>query len=234
MKFGSCKALFAVILLLAGICRGTTPTPMPGHEKLPVIFWAHYMPMVPRGHLHGNHHIGGNADVFPFLSQDGNSIKTLKEDMREALAGGINGFQFLTWVPDAAFQAAAEVKRETGEHFYIAPEWCTLPVEMEASARRIADFVKKYKDNPFLAWINGRQVHFLYGLPKWIGKGPNSSEHLPEARRRIRELCGESPILIPTINLATTLLDRPDLCYKAFPAFESVRPGPLKFIRETD
>ena len=234
MKFGSCKALFAVFLLLGGICRGTMPAPMPGHEKLPVIFWAHYMPMVPRGHLHGNHHIGGNADVFPFLSQDGNSVKTLKEDMREALAGGINGFQFLTSVPDAAFQAAAEVKRENGKHFYIAPEWCALPAEMEASARRIADFIKKYKDNPFLARIDDRQVHFLYGFPKWIGKGPNSSEPLPEARRRIRELCGESPLLIPTINLATALLDRPDLCYKAFPAFESVRPGPLKFIRETD
>ena len=234
MKLGSNKELFAVLLLICGICSGAPPPPMPGHEKLPVIFWAHYMPMVPRGHLHGNHHIGGNADVFPFLSQDGNSVKTLKEDMKEALAGGINGFQFLTSVPDAAFQAAAEIKQETGEHFYIAPEWCSLPAEMEASAQRIAEFIKKYKGNEFLARVNGRQVHFLYGFPKWIGTEQTSSAHLPEARRRIRELCGESPLLIPTINLATALLDRPDLCYKAFPAFEAVRPGPLKFIRETN
>ena len=33
--------------------------PAPGHEDLPVIFWAHYMPQVASGKIHCGGHVGG-------------------------------------------------------------------------------------------------------------------------------------------------------------------------------
>ncbi len=210
-------------------------TPAPGHENLPVIFWAHYMPMVPHAHLHANHHIGGNADVYPFLSQEGSSADRMKKDMLTALDSGINGFQFLKLVPEEAFTAAAEVKRETGKNFYIAPEWCDLGPDPAVAADKIAGFIQKHRDEPSIFRIDGKQVHFLYNHGKWAGTGTISeTDNLPAARKIIKEKSGSDVILIPTIySFAPNLLDRPELQYKAFPPFVNIMPGEMKWMKET-
>ncbi len=207
-----------------------------GESDSPVIFWAHYMPMMPRGELHANHHIGGNADVFPFLSQAGTLKEHYAEDLRHAMESGINGFQFLVNVPDAAYLAAAEFEKETGKRFYITPEWCALGENTEKACAKIAAFITKYRDNPHIPRQNGRQIHFLYGQQKWLGAGNVfDAPGLPAAQRRILELCGETPLMIQTIDsIAATLLDRPELRYRALPAFEQLKPGEVRYIAETN
>ena len=73
----------------------TTYPPAKGHEDLPVIFWAHYMPMVSSGNIHCGGHVGGNYDAFPFQPQRPDRTQEMVEEMKIALASGINGLQFL-------------------------------------------------------------------------------------------------------------------------------------------
>ena len=155
MKFPHLALLLAACLLEGTNSGAAVPEPAPGHENAPVIFFAHFMPQVSWGDIHANGHIGGNADVFPFYPQSGTKVEQMKRAMLAALESGINGFQFLTVVPQEAWQAAEEVRKETGKIFYIAPEWCDMGPDRKKAAERIADFLKKYGNSPFVYRRNG-------------------------------------------------------------------------------
>lgn len=232
------KKFALLILLLTWQCSGLESSPpwkaAPGHENTPVIFWAHYMPQVDWGFLHAGGHVGGNADVWPFSPQTGSKTELYRQAMEAALESGINGFQFLTWIPPEAFDAAEQIRRDSGRIFYLAPEWCDMGADTRAAAEKIAAFVKTYEKSPFLYRRDGKQVHFLYNHGKWSGSsGDQSSDKLPEARKIMKEL-GVEVVLVPTIgDIWKVLLDRPDLNYRPFPAFRKAEPGEFRYLKET-
>ena len=145
------------------------------------------MPQVSWGDIHANGHIGGNADVFPFYPQSGTKVEQMKRAMLAALDSGINGFQFLTVVPQEAWEAAEEVRKETGKLFYIAPEWCDMGPDRKKAAERIADFLKKYGNSPFVYRRNGVQVHFLYNHGKWAGENTSRSEGVADVKKMLAD-----------------------------------------------
>lgn len=234
MKFPKHTLLLLGILLAHSCLQAEMPAPAPGHENTPVIFFAHFMPQVSWGDIHANGHIGGNADVFPFYTQSGNKTEQMERAMLAALDSGINGFQFLTSVPQEAWKAAEEVHRKTGKIFYIAPEWCDMGTDRKKVANRIAAFIKAHEKSPCLYRRNGAQVHFLYNHGKWSGKDVNRSSGVQEVRRMLADQ-GLKVILIPTVNdLGKTVLDRQDKAHAPFPPFRKIEFGELKYLRETN
>lgn len=130
----------------------------------PVIFWAHYMPMIPHGHIHAHPHAGGNHDAWPFNAQHATAEEDYQEDMLQALESGVNGFQMLTFVPDEAFVAARKIRTKTGKVFYIAPQWIyPKDKSTEAMETNIGTFYAKYAGDPHVYTRDGNQVHFVYG-----------------------------------------------------------------------
>jgi hypothetical protein len=209
--------------------------PAPGHENLPVIFWAHYMPMVSYGFLHCSNHAGGNIDVFPFHTQSGSAEEKLYKAMISALASGINGFQFLTSVPDEAFAAAARVQQETGQLFYVALEGCGMGNDVGKAAKRLATFANKHKNNPHLFAIDGKPVVFFYSQGKWSGPGGTQvSTGVPELRKQMKDQ-GAELVLIPTVgSFVKVLLDRSDMMYRPFAPFKKADYGSGQWLRETN
>ncbi len=140
----------------------TAPAGPAGTE--PVIFWAHYMPMIPHGHMHAHPHAGGNHDAWPFNTQNATAEEDYEEDMRQALESGINGFQMLTFVPEEAFVAARKIRVKTGKMFHIAPQWI-FPKDKSTDAmeKNIGAFYAKYSGDPHVYTRGGNQVHFVYG-----------------------------------------------------------------------
>ena len=233
MKFPHLALLLAACLFEGAPARGSGPEPAPGHENAPVIFFAHFMPQVSWGDIHANGHIGGNADVFPFYPQSGTKVEQMKRAMLAALDSGINGFQFLTVVPQEAWEAAEEVRKETGKLFYIAPEWCDMGPDRKKAAERIADFLKKYGNSPFVYRRNGVQVHFLYNHGKWAGENTSRSEGVADVKKMLADQ-GLKVLLVPTVgDLGKTVLDRPDRAHAPFPPFRKTEFGKLRFLKET-
>ena len=228
-------AILLAACLFEGIPAGASvPEPAPGHENAPVIFFAHFMPQVSWGDIHSNGHIGGNADVFPFYPQSGTKLEQMKRAMLAALDSGINGFQFLTVVPDETWQAAEEVRKETGKLFYIAPEWCDMGPDRKKAAERIAAFLKKHEKSPFVYRRNGVQVHFLYNHGKWSGEDSTRSEGVVEVKKMLADQ-GLKVLLVPTVgDLGKTVLDRPDRAHAPFAPFRKTEFGPLKYLKETN
>lgn len=233
MKFPHLALLLAACLLEGTNSGAAVPEPAPGHENAPVIFFAHFMPQVSWGDIHANGHIGGNADVFPFYPQSGTKVEQMKRAMLAALESGINGFQFLTVVPQEAWQAAEEVRKETGKLFYIAPEWCDMGPDRKKAAERIADFLKKYGNSPFVYRRNGVQVHFLYNHGKWSGENANRTEGVAEVKKMLADQ-GLKVLLVPTVgDLGKTVLDRPDRAHAPFEPFRKIKFGKLQYLKET-
>lgn len=233
MKFPHLALLLAACLLEGTNSGAAVPEPAPGHENAPVIFFAHFMPQVSWGDIHANGHIGGNADMFPFYPQSGTKVEQMKRAMLAALESGINGFQFLTVVPQEAWQAAEEVRKETGKLFYIAPEWCDMGPDRKKAAERIADFLKKYGNSPFVYRRNGVQVHFLYNHGKWSGENANRTEGVAEVKKMLADQ-GLKVLLVPTVgDLGKTVLDRPDRAHAPFEPFRKIKFGKLQYLKET-
>lgn len=233
MKFPHLALLLAACLLEGTNSGAAVPEPAPGHENAPVIFFAHFMPQVSWGDIHANGHIGGNADVFPFYPQSGTKVEQMKRAMLAALESGINGFQFLTVVPQEAWQAAEEVRKETGKIFYIAPEWCDMGPDRKKAAERIADFLKKYGNSPFVYRRNGVQVHFLYNHGKWSGENANRTEGVAEVKKMLADQ-GLKVLLVPTVgDLGKTVLDRPDRAHAPFEPFRKIKFGKLQYLKGT-
>ncbi len=233
MKFPHLALLLAACLLEGTNSGAAVPESAPGHENAPVIFFAHFMPQVSWGDIHANGHIGGNADVFPFYPQSGTKVEQMKRAMLAALESGINGFQFLTVVPQEAWQAAEEVRKETGKLFYIAPEWCDMGPDRKKAAERIADFLKKYGNSPFVYRRNGVQVHFLYNHGKWSGENANRTEGVAEVKKMLADQ-GLKVLLVPTVgDLGKTVLDRPDRAHAPFEPFRKIKFGKLQYLKET-
>lgn len=209
--------------------------PAPGHENKPVIFWAHYMPMVAHGFLHCSNHGGGNIDVFPFSTQDGSSEDTMYSAMKQALDSGINGFQYLTNVPDSAFAAAARIKKDTGKTFYITLEGCGMGSDQKKAAAQMVAFAKKAKNCPFVYKIDGKPVIFFYSQGKWSGEGgTHVSTGVPAVRKLMKEQ-GVEVVLIPTVSSQVkVLLDRTDIMYRPFPPFVKGEYGSGKWLSETN
>lgn len=229
--------LFALLGVLSPCVTRAQDSPYPeapGHEDLPVIFWAHYMPQVASGNIHCGGHVGGNYDAFPFQPQRQDRTREMAENMKVALASGINGFQFLTVVPPEFVKAAERVKEETGEMFYVAPEWCDMGDDYQKAAGRIAGFALKYKDNPHISRINGRQVHFLYNQGKWSGSGDwANSDNIPKVQEILKSK-GAEVMLIPTVGpLKWVALDIPEQKYRSEPPLQPYKPGEFKWMKET-
>jgi hypothetical protein len=239
---GAGRVLAVLVLASLALCLNTAAAPAaalyppaPGHEGKPVIFWAHYMPMVSWGFLHCSNHAGGNIDVFPFFTQSGSAEEKMYRAMKSALASGINGFQFLTSVPEESFSAAARIQQETGERFYIALEGCGMGADVGKAARKLANFANRYKGNPHIFTIDGKQVVFFYSQGKWSGPGGNhASSQVPELRKLMKEQ-GVELVLIPTVgNIVKVLLDQESMMYRSFAPFEKADCGSGKWLRETN
>ncbi|MDR3711092.1 MAG: hypothetical protein P4L33_22545 [Capsulimonadaceae bacterium] len=208
-------AAFAA-LACAPVCAQTCPfAPGPGQNNVPVIFWAHYMPQAPLSVMHVE------TDVVPLVTQDGNAEKQAQRTMEAALDSGINGFQMLGCAPDEYFEAAKQIKAQSGRVFYIAPEWCDQDADPVKNANLIADFAVKHADDPCIARVNGAQVHFFYGGVKWA-----AGDGLAKARQVFKDR-GVKVLLNPTISCFDRLaLERNDLAqHKPWPALEAPHVG---------
>ncbi len=156
--------LLAALTVLAGnpAKAGALPPSSRSAEE-PVIFWAHYMPMVPHGHMHAHPYSGGNHDAWPFDAQHVLLQEDYEEDIRQALDSGVNGFQMLIFVPEDIFEAARKVRKETGRMFYISPQWAYAnPKTFEETEKRIVEFYEKHLDDPHVYTKDGYQVHFVW------------------------------------------------------------------------
>jgi hypothetical protein len=173
------------------------------------------MPQIPHAHLNAHPHTEGNQDAWAMIHDTGTKVDQFKEDIRQALASGINGFQMLTFAPDEVFQAAHEVYAETGQRFYIAPEWNGFfQLSDDEIATRIATFAQAHADDPAVYRHEGRQAHFTYGS---VGEWAKTSEGVRSMRQRLED-AGAAVILVPTLrNFDRLALDRPDLINKPWP-----------------
>ncbi len=235
------KAILLIFVILSAIqakCNALWP-PALGHENKPVIFWAHYMPMVSWGFLHCSNHAGGNIDVFPFYTQKGSKQEIMYRAMKSALDSGINGFQFLTFVPPEAFTAAAKIKKDTGKIFYIAYEGCGMGKDPEKAAKLISDFAKKAANSPYVYKIDNKPVIFFYAQGKWSGgkdshKNTYDSNGVPEVRKILKKE-GIEVVLIPTIgNFLKALFDRTDKMYQPFTPLTKGEYGSGKWLKHTN
>jgi len=192
-------------------------------DRGPAIIWAHFMPQVPNAALHLS--FDGNNDAWPLDTQHASLIEDYKEHIRQAMESGIGGFQMLGGADREIFEAARQLREETGRTFYIAPEWCnTKPDDPVKLADTAADFVAAHRNDPLVFRLGGRILLFTYYSGKW----ETSPAGVAAFRARLAER-GVDPILAPTIS-DRILLDRADLGWRAWPA-GPLLPGPLHWLK---
>ncbi len=240
------RAIASGLLLAcaAGLSTAAEPAaaafypPAPGHENAPVVVFGHYMPQIPLGHVHAHPHFQGNSDAWPFLVQGakGNSLDEYVSQIRAALAAGVNGFQMLSFPDPKMFEAAAKVYEETGEIFYVAPDWSQapgkLPDDPEQGAKILADFAEKYRDNRHSLHLNGRQIQFFYGEIPWAKTPENQKKAVEYLKKR-----GVNPILAPAIGCVEKFImgmppQKHGYHYPVAP-FEPYRPQNDEWLRAT-
>jgi hypothetical protein len=220
------------------VAENTAPIfpPAPGHEHAPVVVLAHYMPQIPLGHGHAHPHMHGNSDAWPFLTQNDDRKAEYVQHIRSALSAGIHGFQMLTWPDSKMFEAAEQVYRETGELFYIVPDWSTMggniDSDPEKGAKHLADFAEKYRDSPHSLHVDGRQLHFFYGGVPWAATRETHQQTLEALKRR-----GVNPLLVPTHYGAEKMImgmppNERGLHYPVEP-FVPYQPQGDRWLRET-
>lgn len=232
------KKIMAICLVLGLGATILSCSPRPVAEKKasePVVFWAHYMPQIPNGHLHAHPHTGGNHDAWPLNEQAKSDVEEYKQHMRQALASGINGFQMLAFTNEAMFQAAREIYKETGQMFYIAPEWSGLPKEQggmldgrDDALKTIIRFANQHRDNPHVFRKNGKQLHFFYGSP---GKWSDTAEGIELFRKDLAE-AGVEVMLIPTLYwFDRRALGYHELMQKPWPVGETPAAKDSKWLK---
>ncbi|MCK6487417.1 MAG: hypothetical protein L6R48_03585 [Planctomycetes bacterium] len=208
--------------------------PAPGHADLPVLFWAHYMPMCGTLQIDANEHAHGGTDCFPFLPVL-RGVAEYEAHIRLALEAGIDGFQLLRDAPDEAYEAARRVRAAGGGMFYLNPQWCAQGADPAPAFARMADFALAHRDDPHVFRIGGKQVHFFYAVA-WAGG--DDDERIEQARAFIRAR-GVEVLLMPANGSHrlrpsdTLLLDRPDLDHRPWPPFARPEPGPLHHLATT-
>ncbi len=183
----------------------------------PVIFWAHYMPMVPHGHLHAHPHAEGNHDAWPLNSQHILLKDDYKEDIRQALASGINGFQMLAIPSEAVFEAAREIRTETGQLFYIAPQWLA-PRDLEKAVQNIAAFTSQHAGDPHVYRVKGKPVHFFWN--------PGSEKFIIPLKERLKK-DGINVLLVPTFRPAEITASKDWLLTSGWEAVQTWTHGEL-------
>lgn len=157
-----CSIFLPVLLMAFAKAAENAETPAPAAE--PFIFWAHYMPMVPHGHQLAHPHSGGNFDAWPFVTQHPELLDDCKEDIRQALESGINGFQMLAMPSEAMYEAARQIRQETGQLFFVEPLWLD-PQNTENVKKRADDveaFLHNHANDPHVYHLNGEQLHFVW------------------------------------------------------------------------
>ncbi|XHR27677.1 MAG: LamG domain-containing protein [Chthoniobacteraceae bacterium] len=198
--------LFLSLILqmtLAASVGNAEPSTLSTSPSLPLVFWAHYMPMVPHGHLGAHPYTGGNHDAWPFSTQYDSLVDEFKEDVRQALESGINGFQMLAVPSEAMYDASRQVHQETGQPFFVAPLWLD-PKNVGQTADVVEKFQHNHDGDPLLLRVNGEPLHFVWNT----GTDERVKNLAQELTRR-----GLHLTLAPTLTGATKLkelLDTPD------------------------
>ena len=236
-----CAISAASALAACALSAGETPyyQPAPGHD-VPVVFWSHYMPQVGTGQIDANGHVGGGTDCFPFVTCAKDSSE---QHILYALDAGINGFQMLTYPDPAMYEAARKVYAKTGKMFYVSPQWCDQDADFEKAVNQMGKFAVEHKDDPHVFRIDGKQVHFFYGSPRWAEEiapldkkgdaGAIPQNRIDLAKERIKAM-GAEVLFVPEISTSEKkLLDRADMGYGKWPAFKKPEPGPFKWLAET-
>jgi hypothetical protein len=212
--------------------------PAPGHENLPVVFWGNYMPTIGAQQLDQNGHIHGASDLHPFM--------TLAEDsdeqfIRYALDAGLDGFQSCTICTESMYAAARKVHGQTGRMFYINPEWTDLGDTPEKAAKTMADFALAQAKNPHLFRLQGKPMYFFYNHGSWSGSPSGSitrrsdqdSRNVPQVKDLMRKQGVEAWLLPSYFFFDKVALDRQDLLYQSWPAFQPPQPGEPQWLPQT-
>lgn len=207
----------ALTLLAALVLTSTTA--LQADDR--VVFWAHMMPMIPNGNIHA--HFEGNSEAWPFSSQSTSTLEEYKEHVRMALDSGLDGFQMLGFTWPEMFEAARLIREETGQMFYVAPQWDGFGDDPAKAVDTVATFTERFKGNPHVFLHDGRPVHFTYYSGTW--------ERNADAVRAFNEGLKARQVdtlLAPTITEAT-ILDLPVLGRKVWS--KPFEPGPLRWLK---
>jgi hypothetical protein len=191
------------------------------HADDRVVFWGHMMPVIPNGNIHA--HFEGNNEAWPFSSQSTSTLEEFKEHIRMALDSGLDGFQMMAFPDSKMFEAARLIREETGQMFYVAPQWDGFGDDPVKAADTVAKFTERFKGNPHVFQHEGRPVHFTYYSGKW--------EKNPDAVRAFNEglkARNVNTLLAPTITEAT-ILDLPALGRRVWS--KPFEPGPLQWLK---
>jgi hypothetical protein len=225
-----CLGILATASLFAADTNPPPYPPAPGHEKLPVIFWAHYMTVVGTTEIDQNMHSRGASDVFPFVTVGPDSEE---QHIRYALESGINGFQMFQGCPPSMKAAAEKIFAETGQRFYLNTQWGDeVGKDFDTAVHRIGTYASAHRDDPHIFRVDGKQVHFFYHGTGWAGK---DQELFPKAKEIIKEKFGVEVLFVPFDNYMSDrlLLDRPELKLGNWPFLEKPQPGPPQWLQET-
>jgi hypothetical protein len=230
LKKAAIQIMLAVAVASMSAQAQSPYPPAPGHEKLPVVFWSHYMMVVGTFALDKHSHSMGGNEAFPFVSYTPDSEE---QHIRYALESGINGFQMFEGCP-AGMQAAAEkIFAETGQRFYLNIQWGAnqLGNDFDKAVARIGNYALAHRNDPHVFCVDGKQVHFFWGGTGWAGKG---QELFPKAREIIKAKTGVDVLFIPyDFQPDKLILDRQEIGWQHWPFLEEPKPGPLRFLKET-
>ncbi len=230
-KRNGIKALVAGAVLLTGALWGQEGCypPAPGQEKLPVVFWAHYMSVVFTASL------GGGVD-YSFVTAAGSNTDQYERHINEAIKSGLNGFQLLAFADAAAYEAARRVKEKTGVQFYLNPQWADFGEKPETAVERMSGFYKAHKDDPHVFCIDGKQVHFFYNQGSWSGgKRWTDSANVPLVKEKLKER-GIELMLVPSSGhtpIENIITDREEIGHGTWPAFAGQQAGSPGWLEKT-
>lgn len=214
------------LLGILGAGLAFAATAQAAEPDAPVIFWAHYMPQVGTAQLDANGHAHGGTDCFPFVTR---APDCNEQHIRYALDAGINGFQMLTFPDPKMFEAARRVRAQTGQTFYVNPLWCDQNADFDKAVEQMGKFAVAHKDDPHVARLGGKQLHFFYGTVKWAGE---KQQNVATARERIKSM-GVEVLFLPEASPADKyLFDRAEIRYSPWPFPGRPLPGPFKWLAE--
>ena len=192
------------------------------------------MPQVGTSQLDANGHVQGGTDCHPFVTVD-RPVESYEQHIRYALDAGINGFQMLTWPDPKMYEAARNVFKKTGQLFYVAPLWCDQGKDFAKAVEQMANFAVDHKDDPHVFRLNGKQVHFFYGV-SWADS--DTDDKILQAKEMIKAK-GAEVLFMPADGhyqvqpADKQLLDRTELEYAPWPTFKAPEPGPLTYLAAT-